>query len=464
MQSLGRTLSVRFSITMFIALTVIAMWAWIGANRVLQQELDNGLAAAAHFQSSFLAAGLPLPPQPRVDLEQERASRRYQFVIERKLDGALLTTSTALAEDFPFDSAALRRAGTGQDAWSTEAWHDEQMRSFYLSIPDQTGASSRVLQTAVSLAPIRAASRNVLFLMFGTVLLGMVATVLGARWLAQSAVSPVSEIAAQAEAIRPGQVDQRITAHAGVSEFNGLVRVLNQMLARLDQGVLAQRRIISDVSHDLRTPVTVIRGEVEVALRKPRSPEQYQAVLGSLLEEVNYLETLSDSLLTLARIEAGELVPVPIQSDLADVVEGAVRRMQHRSGNRTITLCPSQDGVTNATFDPQLVGLAVDQLLDNAILHTPEGTTVEVSAVSDGDTVTVTAEDDGPGVPTETLPHLFERFYRGDAARGRTAGAGLGLTVAAAIVRAHRGSMVAERGRNGGLRVVMVLPRALNVS
>ena len=458
MRSLSRTLSVRFSITMFVALLVIALWAYVGAQRVLRRELDRGLAAAAHLEAAILTIGHPLPQPPTALARDQFIETVNRFVVGRDAGGAVVTSNTPLATGLPLDSASFARSLNGEQVWTTQRWQDEDIRSFYLPMTDAP-AGPRVVQVAASLQPMRLASRDVLFLMLGTVLLGMIATVFGAGWLARSAVAPVAEIAGQAESIEAGQVGQRITAHAGVSEFHALLRVLNQMLERLDRGILAQRRIIADVGHDLRTPITAMQGEIEVMLRSPRSPERYQETLRSLLEEVNHLATISDTLMTLARIETGELAPqlAPIVVD--DLVQQAVERVRPRAGDREIHLERAEDGGQAALLDPHLVALALDQLLDNAVRHTPEGTPVSVSGSASNSDVVIVVEDDGPGVPAETLPHLFERFYRADAARGRSAGAGLGLTVAAAIVKAHGGKIAAERGQHGGLRVIMTLPK-----
>lgn len=458
MQSLRRTLSVRFAFTMFTALFVIALWAFLGARRVLRAELDRGLAAAAHLESALLVAGQTLPPQPS---HQDPAAFRDEvnrFTVSRDAAGHALGANTAFAASMPYDSAALAAARRDTVAWSTLRWQGESLRSVYLAVSHDRAGDPRVIQVAASLAPQEAAARQMFLLMLGTVALGTVAATLGAGWLSRSATTPVAEIAAQAADVAPGAVGQRITAHAEVEEFNQLVGVLNGMLERVDRGLLAQRRIIADVGHDLRTPLTAMRGEVEVALRHLRDVSEYQQVLGSLLEEIDHLRTISDTLLLLARIEAGELAPRPVNTDVRELVARAVRRVQQRVSDHPISYHPAAatDGTVRA--DGSMVELVLDNLLDNAVRHTPSGTAVHVDLAAEPDGVRVAIEDEGPGVPPDALPHLFERFYRGDSARGR-GGAGLGLTVAAAIVAAHQGSISAEPGSEGGLRVMVRLPR-----
>ena len=344
MYSLSRTLVVRFSLTMFVALLLIALWAYLGTQRILAEH-----------------------------------------------------------------------------------------------IPD------------VAFAP---AALAVLVLMLGTVLLGTAATVIGAGWLARVSVEPVERIAAQAAAIKPGTTGNRITVHADVSEFHGLVSVLNDMLDRLDRGLASERRIIADVAHDLRTPITAMRGEIEVALRGTRDAEQCRNVLRSLLEEVDHLSAINEALLLLARIEAGELTPERREIDITSTVQ-AVTDRRGRGGARPIV---QSEGDALLDADENLIGAAVDQLIDNAERHTPLDTTIAVRVVAEPTAVRLIVEDDGPGVPPELLPHLFERFYRADGARER-GGAGLGLTIAQAIAEAHGGSIHADLPTAGGLRITITLPR-----
>jgi signal transduction histidine kinase len=460
MQSLRRTLSVRFSLTMFLALLVIAFWAFLGARRVLRRELDQGLVAVGRIESSILAVGRAVPRQSAHLGVAAFVRDVNRFVAVRDRSGRALDVNTPLAAGLPVDTALLSQAAGGAIVWTTERWGGDPVRSVYLAVAHERSGDPRIVQVAASLAPLQTASLQVLLLMLGTVVLGTVATVFGGGWLSRSVVAPVAEIAEQAEGVLPGAVEQRITAHAEVEEFNRLVTVLNRMLERLDRGLLAQRRIIADVGHDLRTPITAMRGEVEVTLRHQRSAEQYERVLQSVLEEVNHLGTLSDTLLLLARIETGDLTPQRVSTDVQTVVAGAVQRVSPRVGGRHLRYEPAPNGGGgNAAVDGRMLGLVLDHLLDNAVRHTPPDTAVTVRLSGDEGAVAIAVEDDGEGVPEQVLPHLFERFYRGDSARGRGAGAGLGLTVAAAIVRAHGGSIRAERAEQRGLRVTVCLPR-----
>lgn len=456
--SLRRTLAVRFSLTIFAALLLIALWAFLGAQRTLRTELDNGLVSALNLERDVLATGSTLPAHAGPSEFGDFVHNVNRFVVVRDARGNILNMNTALAGDLPIDSAGFATARNGGTAWSTTAWGGERVRSVYAPVPANSPAGMSVVQVAASLHPLAEENREVLFLLLGTVLLGIVATAFGAVWLAGSAVQPVTEITAQAEAIEPGVSQQRITAHADVAEFHGLVAVLNSMLGRLDRAYQTQRRIIADVAHDLRTPITAVRGEIEIALRGQRTPEQYRATLASILEGVDHLSGINEALILLARIEAGELVPHPEPVDLATLAASAVQRVHPRAGGRALRFLRPGAGSVTALVDPGMIGVLLDQLLDNAVRHTPPNTRVEAIVAGNGGNVSVAVRDNGPGITDEVLPHLFERFYRADPARSRTAGPGLGLTVAAAIAEAHHGSIQAANLPTGGLEIRVVLP------
>ncbi len=459
MYSLRRTLAVRFSITIFIALLFIAVWAYLGAQRILREELDHGLAAVAQLEFAVIGAGFPIALHAEPSDLDGFIDVVNRFVVVRDVDAAVLAVNTPLANNLPLDPEGFAQARRGSQVWMTQDWGDDQIRSYYGSVDLSRSRGQVVVQVAASLQPLSAANREVLFLLLGTVLLGSAASALGAGWLASSSVTPVDEITQQAQGIQPGMVGQRITEHADVVEFAGLVKVLNGMLERLDRTFETQRRMIADAGHDLRTPLTAMQGEIEVALRGERSPADYKTTLSSVLEEVDHLVSISDSLVLLARLDAGALSPERIERDVADLVQRSALRAQARAeGKRDITIAAPDGGIT-ATVDAKMLTVAVDHLLDNAIKHTPDGTSVHVSVTArDGD-LTITVEDDGPGLSEATLSHLFERFYRTDEARSRTGAAGLGLTIVAAIVSAHSGKVRADASDRGGLRVSMEIPR-----
>ncbi len=455
MHSLSRTLAVRFSLTLFVALLLIAILAYGGAQRLLREELDRGLLAAAGLELGFVRTGFPIVPYPETLTREQFIERLNRFVTVRAFPDSILASNTTLANDLPVHRGAIMRAFAGAQVWVTHQWGDDKIRALYTPVSSPDGSEQIVIQVAASLGPHRAASRELLFLMFGAVLLGTLATAVGSYWLARSSVAPVYAITAEARAIMPATRNQRITVHADVLELQGLIRVLNEMLERLDSAFESQRRLIADAGHDLRTPLTAMRGELEVVLRSVREPERYQSVLRSQLEEVDHLISISDSLILLARLDAGELSPHRTPTDLANLVTAAVDRARTRAGDHVIETDMPNSVVANV--DPAMLTVVLDHLLDNGIAHTEAGTQLRVST-RDNTVAVITVEDAGKGVSEEALPHMFDRFYRADEARTRGGGAGMGLSIAAAIIRAHNGTITAGRSALGGLAVTIKLP------
>jgi two-component system OmpR family sensor kinase len=295
------------------------------------------------------------------------------------------------------------------------------------------------------------------------VLLATAAAFVGAWWLAGSAVRPVAEITEQATRVEAGTLNQRIVAHAETSEYRGLVAVLNRMLERLDVAFRIQRRLTADVSHELRSPLTALRGEIEVALRADRSPRDYQRVLHSALEEIERLTEMSEDLLLITRIDAGLLQAQRQPTDVAEVVESALSLLHGRIEERGLTVERRFGGAGDgavARLDREMIERVAHHLLDNAVKFTPPEGTIRVTTVplSRAGGIRLSVEDSGPGVPAEYLPHIFEPFYRVDEARSRGSGTGLGLAMAAAIVRLHGGTIRASNLPEGGARFDVDLP------
>lgn len=455
--SLQRTLAIRFSLTMFVALLCLAVWSYLGVSRILLQQLDTSLRNSAQFQVTQLAdMGAHRGSQScPVDCLIRDANR---FVALRDPSGRIVASNNARAADLPLHPVSFAQSSRGSPRLTTEEWGGRRVRSIYLGLPPGSTSPGSVLQVAASLTLLEGSLRTILVQMLATVLLATLATAVGAAWLAGSAVAPVREIAAQAQSITGTVSGQRITAHAHVRECHGLIEVLNAMLDRLERAANWHRRMIRDLGHDLRTPITAMRAGVEVALWADRSPDDYRRVLASSLEEIDRLALISDALVLLGRLQAGEVALNLADIDLRVVAGEAVGRAQAGVGEHQISLAQPRDPVL-VRADARLLGMVLDQLVDNARRYTPAGSRIQVVVGADHGDALLTVEDNGPGVAPEVLPHLFEPFYRSDSARGREGGPGLGLTASGAVASLHDGRIVAQRGAEGGLRVTVSLPR-----
>jgi two-component system, OmpR family, heavy metal sensor histidine kinase CusS len=318
-------------------------------------------------------------------------------------------------------------------------------------------SASRALQESISPAALRG---DLVLVLAAIVVAGTAATLMGAWHFTSSAVRPVAEITAQATGIEAGTLDQRLVAHADTEEYAGLVAVLNRMLERLERGFAAQRRLTADVSHELRTPLTALRGEIEVALRAPRSQREYEHVLRSGLEEIERLSELSEDLLLVTRAEARLLSLQRVATDVGDLVTDALATLRKQLEEREISVTRSFDrDPETVAVDPQLVRRMIDHLLENAMHHTPGGGTigVELQPLHPAG-VRVAVENTGPAIAAEHLPHLFEPFYRTDPARTRGGGPGLGLALVAAIAHLHGGVARVSSGSGRNTRFEVDLP------
>jgi heavy metal sensor kinase len=280
-------------------------------------------------------------------------------------------------------------------------------------------------------------------------------------WLAGRALRPVRTIAAMARSISERDLNRRIDVKVPPDELGELVDTFNSMLARLEAGFTSMSTFTANASHELRAPLALMRSEVDGALSRSRSPEEYKRVLESLRQEVEHLTRLSDQLLILARADAGALLPAPEPVDVADFLhETAARwgKVAKQHGSRVEVSAPA-NGRMQA--DPALLRRVVDNLIDNAIRHTPRGAPVTLRGYPANGGWNVEVADQGPGVASNQRDKLFTRFARADRARSRDGGgAGLGLALSAAIARAHGGTLELVNQPGPGAVFQLHLPQA----
>jgi two-component system heavy metal sensor histidine kinase CusS len=320
-------------------------------------------------------------------------------------------------------------------------------------------AASRALHVPLSIPTLEL---DLILVLAAVVLAGTAATLIGAWHFTSSAVRPVAEITAQATRIEAGTLDQRILAHADTEEYEGLVAVLNRMLERLERGFAAQRRLTANVSHELRTPLTALRGEIEVALRAPRSQREYEQVLRSGLEEIARLTELSEDLLLVSRAEGRLVTANRVATDMERLVGERLDSLRRRVEEQGLKVERAlRGGAAAVLLDPELFRHVVDHLLDNALRYTPVGGAIRVELEPLAPSgVRLAVENTGPGIAAVDLPHLFEPFYRTDPARTRSddGGPGLGLALVASIARLHGGEARASSVPGQGTRFEVDIP------
>jgi two-component system, OmpR family, sensor kinase len=326
----------------------------------------------------------------------------------------------------------------------------------YRALATSLGPGQGTLTVAIPLGDVQNTLNR---LVAAEVLIGAIVVVLAAAlalWLVRVGLRPLEDIGETAGAIAAGDLSRRVEPAEERTEVGRLGLSLNAMLAQIEAAFEERRasesrlrRFVADASHELRTPITSIRGYAELFRRGADTrPEDLEKSMARIEAEAARMGVLVDDLLLLARLDQGRpLEREPV--DLAVVVTDAVEAARMIDPARAIDL--ETDGVAPVSGDVGRLRQVVDNLLDNARVHTPEGTPVHVVVRQDGDDVVLTVRDEGPGLSEEAAGKVFERFYRDDPMRSRsTGGAGLGLSIAAAIVEAHGGAIDARSADGSG--------------
>jgi two-component system, OmpR family, sensor kinase len=282
----------------------------------------------------------------------------------------------------------------------------------------------------------------------------------GGWWMAGHALRPIGEISAAARQIAGGKRARRIDIRETESELGQLAEVLNQTFDRQDSAFEQQVRFTADASHELRTPVSVILTQVQLALSRERDGQEYRETLKICQRAAERMRALVNSLLELARVDSGEFQLKLEECDLADLAAESLDLIAPLALEKSAVLSSSIQPV-RTKVDSSRLGQVLVNLLYNAIQHNPNGVEVRLSVQSQGGEAVLRVADNGAGIPAEALPHVFERFYRADKSRGGAKnGSGLGLAISQAIVQAHGGTIRAENQAGHGAVFTVSLPLA----
>jgi heavy metal sensor kinase len=293
--------------------------------------------------------------------------------------------------------------------------------------------------------------------------LAVLLAAVGGYFLARRSLSPVVVMSNQAERIGAKNMQDRLAVRNTEDELGQLARSFNRLLDRLDSSFQHQRRFVADASHELRTPVAILAGETEVALSKEhRSPEEYRESLEILRKEALRLKRIVEDLFTLTRADIGQLPLTPSSFYLDELAADCVHNCRTLAQAKQISLTCSQAGELPVTADESLLRRMLLNLLDNAIKYTPVGGAVTVTCSHMNGSYTVAFSDNGPGIPSELQPRIFERFFRADESRGRndgaSGGAGLGLAICRWIAEAHHGRLELSKSDATGSTFTFSMP------
>jgi heavy metal sensor kinase len=357
------------------------------------------------------------------------------------------------------DDTVFQRLRLGHTVFETvESVEGTPIRHLFLPIPSD-GQLRYVLHAEASLLFYRASLNGlVILLLVGSGIVLLLAWI-ASGWLANTILTPIERLSTGSEAMCAADLRKRLVLDSPYQEFRRLTQAFNSVMDRFQRGVESQRRFVDHAAHEMQTPLTVLQGNLEVALLKARTAEEYREALINNLEQVARLITLTRSLLTLAKFTSDSPPLHVIPLSLESLVKDLIAELKLLFDERQIRLCVDAHSVPLIQGDAQWIKQALINLLDNALRYTPPGGTVTVRLQTAGKWLSVTVEDTGHGIESEHLPHLFERFYRTDWARAKdSGGTGLGLPIVKEIVEAHGGGISVTSQVDKGSAFVLRFP------
>ena len=460
--SLKVRLTLWYGIALGVILVVFAATLYVVMARDLKEHVDRSLEEAGTVAVRAL--------------EQRRVGPFFQFddlvnefpelaVVDKFFQifspaGMITIQSPNVRRlDIPLSKAALGAALAGKAIFeSARLPQNPPVR--LLSVPIQyEGRLTHILQIGTSLREVEESLHRLLFtlLLGGPLALGI--ALVGGWFLAGRALRPVEAITEAARRIAAGDLTQRLAGSQSSDEIGRLAATFNDMIGRLETSFRQIQRFSADASHELRTPLTVMKGETELALRRPRSAEDYRLVLESSLEEIDRMARIVEDLLFLSRADLGEVRmerrPVRLDALVEDIQRQAAVLGQEQGIEVLIT------AVQPATVigDEFRLRELVLNLVDNAVNYSRPGDKVEMALTTEANTARLSVSDHGIGISPEALPRIFDRFYRSDEARAHSPkGTGLGLAICKWIAEAHHGQIEVQSSLGQGSRFTLVLP------
>ena len=467
--SLRVRLALIYTVAFLVALAIIGSAIYLILRQALAAEVDNELIerAAQIDRAMVIRGGNELDAQhlldeifvlspPSPDQELRAASIHIHILGE---DSHSLASSSLTAETVPVDREAVAAAVAGDTVLRTSRVGRVQIRSLYSPLRIN-GKIVAVAQLSESLSPMTRTIAEFRTLLLAGGLLALLGGLAGTLSLSRQALQPVADLTDRVARIaETGEFAERVPEAKSPDEIGRLALTFNTLLDRISLMLDRQRTLVADTSHELRNPLMVVRGNLEL-LAVGLPPEEQREAARDAIDEVDRMTRLVGDLLFLADADAERAIEhhdVPLEALVASVIADARRLANNPDSPRELVLT-ANDALT-VRGDAERLRQLIWNLVENALRYTPAGGTVTVSLRRRGPVAELTVADTGIGIPTEHLPHLFERFYRVDTGRSRAVGGtGLGLSIVRQITEAHGGQVRVRSTPGIGSTFTVALP------
>ncbi len=441
-------LTLAFACGMALVLSALGAFLYLRLGAELLRSIDMGLRSRAEVISGGLGTGTGVfTDQPQNLIDPDEA---FAQVLDPTSTPSILDSSQGMA-GAPLVPDELLRTITVPTFLQRRVPVIADFARL-LVVPSAEGSHERFVVVGTVLSDRREALDRLLVLFAIGGPAALVVTSAAGWLLAGAALRPVERMRREADAISASEPGRRLQVPPTGDELARLAKTLNSMLGRLQEAIERERRFVDDASHELRTPLGVLKAELDISLSRARSQEELEAALRRASADTDRLARLAEDLLVLSRAEGGRLPVHRVGVSLAQVLGEACDAYRRAAADVGVSL--SLDAPADMVrLDPARLRQAVENLLDNAIRHTPAGGEVLLTAVRSDGRVRLRVEDSGPGFPEGFLDQAFEPFTRGGGPAGDREGAGLGLAIVRAVALAHGGTATCENRQSGGARV-----------
>ncbi len=461
-RSLRLRLTIWYMSLLTATLAVLGGTAFWLLSYSISHQTDKALRGVAEVMAERSHGGVN--PQVLADLDETfrrffgfSPLARYFRMLDPQGAGKQLHPNPT--EKLPLTEETLRNALRGIPTYETVDGIDAYpVRILTLPVM-QGGYPVNLVQVGMSLQSLYETRSRFLLIMAGLLPMGLLLAGLGGWLLAHRALKPVDRMTEAADRIGAADLTERLEETGIGDELDRLARTLNRMLGRLDAAFRQVRQFSANASHELQTPLTIMRGEMEVALRSVRTPEEYQEILTSALEEIDRISHLVAGLLLLARTDAGVMNVQRELLDLSELAEEVHDRMEGLAAKESRRLVLGAMEPAPVLADREHMGRLLFNLLENGIKYTEPGGSVTLSVQRFGDSAVLEVADDGIGVSDDDRERIFQPFFRTPEALSRK-GVGLGLSIARSICAAHDGSIELESAPGRGSLFRVILPLA----